>query len=242
MNVKEKELFNDLKKPLVKHATVAINVKRIFTDVDGVIVDKATVPASLQVDYPVYLWGEMDRLGSYYLANRLLPPNANTKFLTAFVWGSGANPYFFGFSGLANIQSQIQLGDLVTVYTDNITAPNYFIWIVLNASGKSMAAVQQNTVTTQKDGVYGMLEVKKIQYFTDNNLQWLENFRVVKSDNLGVPMVNNVSPYIFRNPYIENDRFIEIYWKYPINQFNGILFNYLFSTDEITLNFIFNRF
>lgn len=242
MNTKEKELFRDLNRPVLKHSTLPIEVKRFYTDVDGVIINKGAAPVSLQVDFPVYLFGEFDRLGSYYISQRIQPPNNATKFLMSFVWGQGANPFFFGFSGLSDIQSQINLGDLVNVYTDNIIAPNYFIFIVVSSTGRSMASVQQNTVTTQRDGKYGFLDAHKVQYFTNNPVQWQQNFRVFTTDNLGVPQVNNINPYIFRNAYIENDRFIELYWKYPLNQYTGICFNYLFSTDEITLNFIFKTF
>src|SRR5690606_41844598 len=106
MLAKEKELFNDLNRKPEKLETIGIQVKRIYTDVDGVILDKTTVPASLQIDFPVYLWGEFDRLGAFYIANRLQPVNPVVSMLHTGVWGSGANPYFYGFSGLSNIETQ----------------------------------------------------------------------------------------------------------------------------------------
>jgi len=106
-----------LEKPTRKDA-FQITLKRFYTDVDGVVLDKndVLIPDALKVQYPIWLFSQFDRAGAYYLCNKNFPPEVGTEYLCSFVYGI-SNPLFFGFSGLSDIQTKLIPGDLVSVNT-----------------------------------------------------------------------------------------------------------------------------
>ena len=241
MNNTEKILLDKLQKPMKEAGSIAINVRRFYTDVQGVIIDKSTVPAALQVPFPVYIWGEFDRQGAYFIGNRILPPSLSTPFLQTFAWGAGANPYFFGFTGLSDIQTQILPGSLVQVYADDLLAPNYFIWIVQSVSKASLASIVANSVSERPDGRFNGLDVERVQYFTDNPDQWNNPIFVWETDLIGNIKQDSFSPYIFRTPKVSGTNFIEIQWRFPVNQYRGSCVSMLFDTDYLLLDFKFKQ-
>ena len=83
----ELKLLAHMKSPVTKNAAFYIEVNRYFTDVDGKVIDKNTVPIALQTDYPFWMFGEFDRQGGYKQGNQVSPPNLNTPFLGAFTKG-----------------------------------------------------------------------------------------------------------------------------------------------------------
>lgn len=236
MKKNDQFLLEKFTEPVFKKHSIAVSVKRIFTDFSGTVVDKALVPASLQESYPVYLFGEYDRQGGYFVGNRSNPPvSENYKYLFTYVWGVG-NPFFFGFNILSDIQSQILPGDLVSVYTDSLTAPSFFVYIVQHVSKASIASITDNTKTQDRKEKYGMLNVAGIQYFTDNELQWQQPITTVEYDGIGRYKFDYVNPYQFKTPEIIDQNYIEMPLKFPINQYSGLNTYILFDTDFMQFN------
>lgn len=222
--------------PVYKKDTLQIEVKRYFTDVLGTIVNKAAVPAALQIDYPVYVFGEYDRVGAYQLGIKNLPSKPGVFYYCSYVWGVNS-PFIFGFTGLSNIEGQLNPGDLVTVYTDNLNAPNYFVFIVQRCSGKSLASILQNLPALPYDADYGYINVKKLQYYTDNLQQWKENLLMLNYDFLGLVQSDGVSPISYRPAISLQDQFIEIVWTFTLTQYAAMNTYMLFATDLITFTF-----
>lgn len=226
-----------MKEPSFKLDVLQITVKRFYTDVLGTIVDKSTVPAALQVNLPFYVFGEYDRLGGYQLGLKNTPPPNTVKFLQSFTYGIG-NPFFYGFTGLSDIQGQLSIGDLVQVYTDDLNAPNYFIYIVQSSPGnRSLVSILANLTALPYDPDYGYIRVKGVDYYTENEEQWKENLKFLKYDMLGLVSSDGVSPYVWKNSKTINDQFIAVRAKFRLDQYIAINSYMLYDTDAITLTF-----
>jgi len=237
----QREQFNEIMSaPVAKDGAFSIEVKRIYTDVNGTVVDKSAAVSALQSDFPVYMLGEYDRLGAYYSAQKNLPLKSGYDYLNTFVWGYGM-PFFFGFNPLSNIQLYLKPGDIVTVFTDSLTAPNNFVFIVLTSSKRSIASLVANTKTELRDLRNGRISVKALQYFTDNQPQWYQTLQVLKSDILGDAKSDNIEPYLYQTPKTFEDNFIQIDWNFVLNQYVGINTYMLYATDRLYLNFIIKR-
>lgn len=227
MTTSEKLLYAKLNTPLRRKRAVGIKILRLYTDVDGVIINKLSVPSDLQKEFPVYMFGEKDRQGAYRIMRSLMPELTGYYFLCTFVYGL-TNPFFFGFSGLSDIQNYLKSGDVVTIYTDNLTAPNYFIWIIQTSDDLAVSSFikQEHAV-----------KVNSVQYFTDNPLQWYNPFFVYVSDELGNFKQNTFDASVFIWPKQSQTKFIEMKWNFILSGNYGFGFYIKFETNEITLNF-----
>lgn len=247
------KLFKKLYEPVAKKDSLQIIVKRFFTDVNGTIIDKTdpAVPAAMQVNYPVYLFNEYDRKGGLFWANNVLPPKGDAKLLCSFIWGN-TNPMFFGlFSGANDIQNEIHLGDVVTVYTDSLVIPSVFVWIVQSANRNSLGAIYSNLdshthftlpmLGAPVDSVH--METTALKYYTDVVDQWKQVFSFNKISPSGaVQIKNNLSAWNFKKPTTINDQFINIpAFDLSLDQYIGIFFNMLFDTDSIEFEFILKK-
>ncbi len=231
-----KELMTE---PAHRKDSFQITIKRFFTDVNGVIIDKndVTIPAALQTQYPVYLFGQYDRAGAYYLALKNTPPQVGTEYLCSFVYGIN-NPLFFGFTGLSTIQLQLKPGDLVTVFTDSLLAPNIFVWMVQHSPNKPLASFISNMPNLEPDPNYGKLKSLSFDYYCSNDQQWEQNMQWIKYDYTGLVHSNNIEPIIYRTPDTPVIGFLQVKWVTNLSQYLGLNFYYLFDTDSITLNFL----
>lgn len=234
--MKEEELVEIMTAPVYRKNALQITIKRIFTDVNGTIVDKATVPAALQVQYPVYLFSEFDRNGAYYNSLRNKPCEVGTFYLCSFVYGI-QNPMFFGFSGLQNIQGALNVGDLVTVFTDSILVPTYYIWIVQQSPNRPLAAILSNLPDLPPDPEHGYLRIEDFDFYTDNFSQWQEDIQWIKYDYLGLVKTNNLQPGTYLTPNIPQNGFIRVELRTTLTQYMGLNFYMLFDTDSITMTF-----
>lgn len=232
----EAEFQKKIKEPPYRRDSLQISILRIYTDVNGTIVDKATVPAALQVDFPVYVFGEYDRQGAYNLGLKNTPPASTTFYLCSYVYGIN-NPFFFGFSGLSDIQGQLEPGDLVTVYTDDLNVPSYYIWIVQRCPDKSLGSILTNLPALPYDPDYGYIRARYFDYYTDNEEQWKENLKLISYNMLGNVKSDGISPYAFKPAITINNQFIQVRVKFRLTQYFGIQFYMLYDTDNITLNF-----
>lgn len=234
----EEKLKSIMLEPPFRDDQLPIIVKRFFTDVNGTIVDKATVPAALQVDYPVYIFGEFDRQGAYLLADKNNPPLPGTFFLsTMVVGGAGSLPQSIIYTGVADILGQLKPGDIVNIYTDNVQAPTYFIWIVLHCPNKSLASIMANMPNLPPDENYGYIRSKSFRFYCSNAEQWNVNIQYIRYNFMGLVKSDNLDPSIYQLPKLPVLDMVEVKWKSPITQYIGLNTYILFATDSFTLNF-----
>lgn len=224
--------------PFVKWHTIPVVIKRYFTDVDGVILDKNTVPAALQVEYPFFVFGNFDMQGGYQTGLKTIGPIPGTFYLTSFVNAGGiTSQQITGFSAFNEIKGKIATGDIIHVFTDDLDNPNYFIWIVLHNPTGPLSSITGNSQTEQRDGLIGKIYLEKFQYFSDNERQWdypVHFYRVTNIANYGS---EQVQPYIFKTPFTMQNGFIEMKCEFNFDQFLGLASYFRFETESITWNF-----
>lgn len=228
-----------LKRPLLKYHSIPVSVRRYFTDTDGQIVAKNTVPMSLRTQYPFFLLGDFDRQGGYSCGLKVLTPESDTFYLMSFVEGNGmTSQQITGFTGFNNIRTKIRLGDIVHVYTDNLNAPNFFIWVVQSTINGAIASIIGNSETSQLDGTFGKLYIDHFNYTSDNrDPQWSLPLHFTRSTNIASFRDEQVQPYMFKNAYTEQDGFIRIDCKFNLDQYQSIGTYFLYDSELLQFNF-----
>lgn len=232
----ETEMKKIMLQPNWKVDRLSIVIERIFTDVNGTILDKNTVPASLQVEYPLYVFNEFDRQGAYYLALKNTPPKPGYEYLCNFIY-SVNNPFFFGFSGVSDIQRKLKPGDLCLLYTDSVLNPTYFIWIVQRTPNRSIGSIMNNLCNLPVEPKYGYLHVSEFDYYTENVNQWNQDIQVIHANYLGLIHSNNAAPGIYRLPKTFDNGFVQVKSRFLLNQYIGLNMYILFDTDSMNFNF-----
>jgi len=228
------------KQPLLKTHSIPVTIKRYFTSVDGAVINKAVVPAALRVGYPFWTFGYWDQKGGYSTGLKVLPTQGDAKYLLSFVEGAAiTSQQITGFTGLNTVRTRIKTGDIVHVFTDDLDAPTYLIWVVQSCRNGSLASIMGNTdIGDMNDLEIGHMEVPYFQYFTDNpNGQWFEPVRFTRSSNIASFRDEQVMPYIFKSPKTEQDGFIRMECIFGVNQFQTIGTYFLYATEEIQMNF-----
>lgn len=228
-------LLGELKSPILKKHTIPIKIKRFYTDVNGVIVNKALVPAALQINFPVYLFGDFDRSGGYNIGKQVCPPLAGSFYVGSFTHGQGV-PFLY-FNGLSNIYEQIKIGDIVHLFADSLAVPTYYIWIVQTLVKNSIASIVSNTETAQKDGSIGKIFVDQIYYFSDTILQWDEPFHITRMDNVGQYLDDQLQPYVYKNPDTVQNDFLDMVYSFKLDQYIMISTYMIYEANEISWNF-----
>lgn len=225
--------------PLYAQGSLNINIKRYFTDVDGLIVAKGTVPAALQKNYPVYLLGNFDRVGAYNIGQKTIPQPVGVPFLCTYVQGYNVPSFLFNpgfYNDPASVNQVLKFGDIVTVYTDNLNNPSNYIFIVQTCDYGSLASIISNTQTQQQDGVIGRLNVKNIAYQVDNDNQLNQVWQMVSLDNLGQFKQMPLSPIIYKQPLYKLSDFITLPVSFLMSQFTAINFLMTFTSDSVNVN------
>lgn len=227
--------------PFVKWRTIPVTIKRYFTDVDGAVLDKndVAIPAALKVEYPFFVFGDFDRNGGYGTALKAMGPVPGTFYLTSFVNGNGMTAQqFTGFTGFNTVRNFIGYGDIVHIFTDNVNAPNFFVWVVMSNKYGPLSSIISNSSSIQRDGLVGKIYIEHFNYYTDNgNGQWAIPLHFTRSTNVSTWGDQQVMPYIFRNPYTEQDGFIKVDCNFNLDQFQTLGTYFLFDTETINLNF-----
>ena len=225
---------------LVRDHTIPITIKKLYTDVDGIVLDKNTIPAALQKRVPVMLLGDFDRQGGYKIGLQNIAPDENLKYFMTFVNGLGANfVSVVGFTGISTIQKHINVGDIVQVYTDDLTAPAYFVWIIIQNTYASIASIVGNTESIQNDRRIGPIFVHEINFIADNESQLSESLQIVHFSNIGTWNANQIDPLgIYRTPFDVQIGLVRIVVKpFSLDQYFGINTNMLFESDKFTMDF-----
>ena len=214
-----------------------MTVKRFFTDVDGAII---AAPLALQLKYPVWLFGAFDARGGYKAAHSIAPPQPGSFYLLSFINGCGfTSQNIVGFSGLNQLQNQLTIGDLVSVFTDDLQNPNYFIWIVQQNSKQSVGAVLQNIPTTSEDNKFNRMFVSSIMYSTSNGnaYQWDEIINITRINNIGLINNNDYNPTADRTPQVFLNNILQLDLQFKVDQFIGLNTYMLYTTDQIQFDF-----
>lgn len=224
--------------PWVKWHTIPVNIKRFYTDVNGTVIPKATVPAALQVEFPFFIFGAFDFNGGYGTALKALPPINGAKYLQTFICGKGATTQsILGFTGANTIKNFIGTGDIVHLYADDDQNPTYFVWMVIKNNFGSIASIIENSETQQRDGLIGKIYLQDFNFFTDNNIQWDQPIHFVRMSNITTWGDNQVQPYIFKTPNTEQEGFLTIKCEFNLDQFLTLGMYMHFEVD--TINWVF---
>lgn len=225
---------------LVRDHTIPVTVRKLYTDVDGVVIAKNTIPAAMQKKVPVFLLGDFDRQGGYRIGLQNIAPDANLKYLLTFVNGLCATfANVVGFSGISTIQQYLNPGDIVQVYTDSLQNPGYFVWIVIQNTYASIASIIGNTESIQNDRRIGPIFIHEINYIADNDEQLKESIQVVHYSNIGTWKANQIEPLgIYRTPFDVQTGLVRIVVKpFSLDQYLGLNLNMLYDTDKFSMDF-----
>lgn len=230
-----------------KRWQISVDIKRFYTDVDGVLLDKNAVPAKFKVSVPVFLLGEFDRQGGYRQGLQACPPPNSLAYMTSFVKGVGLTTHsIIGFTGFNQIQDQILPGDIVHVYTDSLMLPSIFVWIVQQNTFASLGSLLSNFSSEQKDGRLGQIRLKDCLFHaTSNGTAVVEQFNqdwfMVTTDNIGDTQENQIHPAVYITPETRQTGFVKMKINFNFTQYLGVNFYMLFVTDLITINFNLNQ-
>lgn len=221
--------------------TIPVNIARYYTDVNGTIIDKALVPASLKVSYPVMLFGNFDRNGGWKKSFQRVPTVPGTFFLMTFT--SGINQPFLAFTGANNIKGKIGLGDIVNIFTDDLENPTWFIWFIISSNTVSLASVISNTESMMDDKRIGVLNLFEINYYMPGTHavtleQFSQPLNFLNFDNVGNFRGDDIQPSMFLNPFVQQKGFLTISTPFQIDQYKALVFYMVFNVDSLQMDFI----
>lgn len=246
LTIPQAKLFKKFYKPLTKRQSLQIDVKRIVTTVDYAVINKSLLPAAMQVAYPVYMFNEYDRKGGLFYGNTINPPNQNTKFLYTMIWGADPLPQGF-FSGLNTIQNFLNLGDVCCIYTDDLQAPNYFVWIVLSTSKNSIGSVFNDLndhdhfhVPVDIAPIEKLhLETDFVKYYADNKKQWGQTLKAHRNTKTGTfeAFNQNNANGAYNTPDTFDNGFLYVNFPVVLDQYLGIYTYMLYNTDSMSFEF-----
>lgn len=247
MNHIEQAVLQELKSGH-KRWTFAIDIRRYYTDVNGVLIDKAAVAAKYKVKMPVYMLGEFDSNGGYRQAQNSNPPLPGLSYLTTFKVGSPLNTFnIVGFTGVDQIKNQLLPGDIVTVLVDDLNAPNLFVWIVQQNTFGALGSILTNFATMQEDKHLGPIKLKNCNYYAlDVNNQPVINqfdndWSMVVTDNIGNQRKNSIHPSMYLTPETKQTGFVRMNINWDFTQYLGVNFYMSFTSDFLSVNFNLNQ-
>lgn len=208
--------------------SLTIKVDRYYTDVDGVVIDKSTVPADFKQKFPFYLWGAFDKNGAFSIGQKIAPPEAATKYMYTMIVRSSYD--FLEFTGLNTVKNYMKVGDMVSVYTDDLTAPSYFCFIIVSCPFQAYGSVVENTFKKT-------MSINDIYYFSDTQENYNETIFIPVNNPVGIYKVNQYQPFSFQTPDMAAKDFIIL--KMPFNITPAFAFySYLtFNTDNLSFQF-----
>jgi hypothetical protein len=238
LNIKRQPI--NARSVLVRDHTIPVLVKKLYTDVDGVVIAKNTIPVAMQKKVPAFLLGEFDRQGGYKIGAQATGLDAGLKYLMSFINGNGAGIHsVVGFSGLATIGNYIATGDIVTVFCDSLINPGYFVWIIVQNNYASIASIIGNTESSQNDRRIGPIVITEFHIQTDTESQLSQAIKILHYSNIGTWRTNSIDPLgMYRTPMDVQEGLIRIPVK-PLflDQYFGLAFNMLYECDEMHIDF-----
>lgn len=214
---------------------INLNVKRVYTDVNGTIIAKAAALAAMQTKFPVFILGAFDFKGGYRKALESTPPQNGAVYLKTFIQGVETPASIIGFNIAADIQGQIKVGDMVSVYTDSFTAPTNYVWIIVSCNNASLGSIISNLSTTQKDDIYNRLYIEDVHYLipATNQDQWNESIFRISVNNIGINNTDSFQPLIYKTPYTYLNNVLIMRVSFKATQFIGFSTYIQYASDEV---------
>jgi hypothetical protein len=236
INLNKKPQRPAINNVMVRKHTIPIKVKKLFTDINGQLLSKSAIPTAMQTRYPVYMLGEFDKSGGFRIGQKIVTPSV--YYLQSFVHGVGCTPsQIIGFTGLDEITGKLQIGDIVTVYTDSLSAPTTFAWIIQTNDYAALGSIIGNSETSQNDLRIGTVYIYELNYFTDVEAQLNEPLHATRFDNIGTYSDNQIQPSLFKNPYVAQEDFLTIEVEFKLDQYLGLYVFMIHESDQISMNY-----
>lgn len=220
--------------------TIPIKVTRYFTDNQGTILDIANaglVASGMVQNYPVFVLGEWDRQGGYRIGLNICPAVEPSKPLAIFANGVNGttNNYITPFSPFNNLQSRLNIGDIVHVFYES--TGTYFCWIVYSNPVAPTSAILANLSSTQDDGRLMRLHAHAINFVCNNfRLQLNEAWNFYHVDNIGRFKTNQMPIAAFDSPMQVAPNVLKFEAMFDINQYVGIATYIIPTIDTMTFN------
>jgi hypothetical protein len=208
--------------------TFQIKVTRIYTDMNGTVVNKTLVPAAMQKKVPFYLFNKFDKEGGYAIGQTIKPVQPGMYFLYSYVNDASYNFLDFQFGNTIN--RQLRPGDVIHVLADDPIIPNFLCHIILHSDYVSYASFLANMQGKN-------YKISRMQYVTDNELNYHESFNTPIVDDFGLYTDNQIQPLVYKTPYELTLGFLDMIIDLNITDKNGLYSYMLFTTDEIELTF-----
>jgi len=207
---------------------ISLTVSKFYCDVDGVVIDPLTLPVNLATNLPYFLFNEIDRLGGLYNFIRTVKLGAWNLWQT-FTFGIDNTPLLF--TGSNDLQANFSNGDLVTVYTDSLVAPNYYAFIVVK---KEFGGYMQLINNPQFSENYKSVEI----VLQTDNVQLNENIYVNKYDLMGNVKSASFVPREFKNPKYKIGDTVYIPLDFNPTKYLGLISHIVFSINSFQITFI----
>ncbi len=222
--------------------SLGVKVNRYFTDVDGRILAKnnaGLIAAGMAVNYPVFMLGQWDKESGYKAGLNIVPPFVSYYMTFVNGFGMTSNQIVTPFSGVNGIQPLLKNGDIVSVYTDNLLAPNYFCWMVVSSNVSGIASILNNSSTRQKDNRLMKLFCYEINLICNFQLQLSEAWHYVNVDNLGNVKDDQITYNMFNDPFNVLPDVLTFPTQFEFNQYIGIYLYMVLAIDTMSFNFNF---
>ena len=208
------------------HDTLSVTVNKFYTTVDGTIIDKNTLPVNLRKKLPVYLIDGFGMDSGFAIAQSVNPVDAPLKFIRFFVRESGFD--FTQFSGLNDVSSGLNAGDLVFLYADDELNPNFFMWVVQTAYPKPLSGIIKNIPN---------LSLNYVRLFVDQMVNYSQQLTMVKTSSMGDYRADKISPYISIDPMRKDVSFSEIHLQGCLDKYTSFLTYLPFEANQLTVEF-----
>ena len=205
---------------------VSLNVNRYFTDVDGQIINKATLPLSFQLDFPFYLLGNYDSKSGYRKGIKNVPPQFGSTYLCSFIYG--VQIPFLQLTGLNTIKNFCDLGDIVHVYVDDLNNPDFYCWIV--QSGNNVGAY---SLISSLEGV----TLDSINIVTDTPNQIQQKFTVLMYNKTGEVTTQDFTTENAKSPLYKQESFTRLNISAPLSDYIAFATYFTFASTQIAYTF-----
>jgi len=212
----------------MKQTIFTQSIQKFFTDTNGTILDKNTIPVILRKDYPAVLFGGFDYDNAYAKSiDTTFLTNFSSPYIGSFVYGQFIPFLFTALNN--NIKDMLTGGDLIHLFCDNIDNPDNYIWIIHKCPRTSPLSILQSF-----DGCSTLLE---FNYAVDNVTQYRNSLKLNQFDRVGNFLSDSIDTIASRTPNQRLDLFTRIKLAKKLDRFFGISFLIDFSCDRINFEF-----
>lgn len=205
-----------------------IKISRVYTDMNGTVIDKTIVPIQMQRKVPFYLFNLFDKNGAYLIGRSIKPVQNGMYFLYSYVNDGSYNFLDFQFGN--TIKQYLNAGDVICVLGDNPVLPTILCHVILHSDYVSYASFLSNMQGKK-------YEISRIQYATDNELNWQESFNTPNVNDFGLYSDDQIQPIVYRNPYNYLQGILDMNIKMNVSDKQGLYSYMLFATDSIEMTF-----